>query len=175
MSHTIFMTGSEINLSQMLARREKRAHEQKIFLDKYHSPLISFNMNIPGPIKTNLLIRKAFDTGKNLILDSLAQINAKINDSLETHSDTGDELLLSVSNISPENLKLLALKIENNSQIGRLFDIDVINSDGVKLSRKTFRKCLICDNQAQECARSRTHTVQEMQDAIMNLLTEANL
>ena len=169
------MTGSEINLPQMLARREKRAHEQKIFLDKYHSPLISFNMNIPGPVKTNSLIRKAFDTGKNLILASLAKINAKINDSIETHSDTGDELLLSIHNISPENLKILALEIENDSQIGRLFDIDVIDSDGVKLSRKTFRKCLICDSQAQECARSRTHTVKEMQDAIINLLTEAKL
>ena len=169
------MTGKEINLTQMLARREERAHEQKIFLDKYHSPLISFNMNIPGPIKTNLLIRKAFDTGKNLILDSLAKTSAKINDSIETHENTGDELLLSIHNISPENLKILALKIENGSQIGRLFDIDVIDCDGVKLSRKTFRKCLICDNQAQECARSRTHTVQEMQDSIMNLLTEAQL
>ena len=169
------MTGQEINLAQMLTRREKRSEEQKFFLDKYKSPLISFSMNIPGPVKTNLLIRKAFDTGKNLILDSLAEIHAKINDSIETHENTGDELLLSVSNIPPDVLKNLSLKIENDSQIGRLFDIDVIDSDGVKLSRKNFRKCLICDKQAQECARSRSHAVKEMQDSIMKLLQEANL
>ena len=169
------MTGQEINLAQMLTRREKRSEEQKFFLDKYKSPLISFSMNIPGPVKTNLLIRKAFDTGKNLILDSLAEIHAKINDSIETHENTGDELLLSISNIPPDELKNLSLKIENNSQIGRLFDIDVIDSNGVKLSRKIFRKCLICDKQAQECARSRSHTVKEMQDSIMKLLQEVNL
>ena len=169
------MTGQEINLAQMLTRREKRSEEQKFFLDKYKSPLISFSMNIPGPVKTNSLIRKAFDTGKNLILDSLAEIHAKINDSIETHENTGDELLLSISNIPPDELKNLSLKIENNSQIGRLFDIDVIDSNGVKLSRKIFRKCLICDKQAQECARSRSHTVKEMQTAIIKLLQEANL
>ena len=169
------MTGQEINLSQMLVRREKRSCEQKFLLDKYKSPLISFSMNIPGPVKTNSLIRKAFDRGQILILESLANIHAKINDSIETHENTGDELLLSVSNIPPDELKNLSLKIENDSEIGRLYDIDVIDSNGQKLSRKIFRKCLICDKQAQECARSRNHTVQEMQAAIINLLQEADL
>ena len=65
------MTGVEIDLPQMLARRERRTNEQRFLLEEYHSPLISFCMNIPGPVKTNGLIRKAFDTGKNLLLNSL--------------------------------------------------------------------------------------------------------
>ena len=164
------MIGKEINLAQMLARREKRVQEQEAFLKKYNSPLISFNMNIPGPIKTNKLIRKAFDTGKNSLLNTLKDNDVIINECLEVHEDTGDEILLSVKNIAPEELKSLAVNIESDSTLGRLFDIDVIDADGNKLSRKTFRTCLICDKQAQECARSRTHSVKEMQDAVERII-----
>lgn len=163
------MTGIEISLQQMLARREARAEEQKKFLEKYNAPLISFSMNIPGPIKTNGKIRAAFDEGKNLIFEALEKNNAKINDFIEIHESTGDEILISISNVSPEKLKNLALKIENENKFGRLFDIDVINSDGKKLSREIFRKCLICGKQAQECARARTHTVKEMQETVEKL------
>lgn len=164
------MIGTEINLEQILARREARAGEQKNFLAKYNSPLISFTMNIPGPVKTNKAIRRAFDIGEILLLDSLAKIHAQILDFHEVHEDTGDELLLAVKSDSPEALKDLAVNIEESSQVARLFDIDVIDSHGNKLSRQTFRKCIICDKQAQECARSRTHSVQEMQKAIEELL-----
>ena len=164
------MTGNEIILSQMLARREERAAEQKNFLEQFNAPLISFSMNIPGPIKTNEKIRAAFEAGKNLILEALANLNTKINDSIEIHEDTGDELLISVSGARPNELKDASIKIENENKFGRLFDIDVIDTTGEKLSRGTFRKCLICGNQAQECARSRAHSVKEMQDAIDKLL-----
>ncbi|MBQ9419458.1 MAG: citrate lyase holo-[Synergistaceae bacterium] len=162
------MTGNEINLSQMLTRREERACEQKTFLEKYRSPLISFTLNIPGPVKTNESIRRAFESGKISILKALE--NTKINDSLEVHEDTGDELLLSVSGASPEELKKISVEIENSDRLGRLFDIDVIDADGKKLSRGNFRKCLICGKQAQECARSRAHSVEEMQAAVERLL-----
>ena len=165
------MNGKEINLSQMLLRREKRADEQKKFLEIYHSPLISFSMNIPGPIKTNDLIRRAFDTGKKLILEALENINAEINNKIEIHEDTGDEILLSVKNSNPEKLKDIFIKIENENKLGRLFDIDVIDEKGKKLSRGNFRKCLICEKQAQECARSRAHSVKEMQEAVEKLLS----
>ena len=167
------MTGNEIDLAQMLARREARVNEQRIFLNKYNAPLISFSMNIPGPIKTNELIRKAFDLGKNLLLNALENTHAVINECVEVHEATGDELLLSVKNIAPEELKGLTMKIENDSNLGRLFDIDVIDAEGNKLSRKTFRTCLICNKQAQECARSRTHTVKEMQDAVEAIIYSA--
>ena len=169
------MTGNEITLSQMLEQRELRAHIQQEFLRKYNSPLVSFTMNIPGPIKTNEQIRRVFDIGMILLLEGLNRSNAEILDSHEVHNDTGDELLLSVRNAEPKSLKDMAMIIENSSEIGRLFDIDVIDSHGNKLSRKEFRKCLICGNQAQECARSRTHSVKEMQDAIDSLLNRMNM
>lgn len=164
------MTGNEITLPQMLAKREARAHQQAKLLAEYDSPLVSFTMNIPGPVKTNELIRQAFGIGEILLLEGLARSGAKILAVSESHDDTGDELLLAVSEASPENLKDLAVSIETSSPVGRLFDIDIIDEHGRKLSRPDFRKCLICGRQAQECARSRTHSVRELQEAVTSLL-----
>ena len=164
------MTGNAVNLPSMLARREARSHEQQKFLHAHHSPLISFSMNIPGPIKTNALIRKAFLLGRNALLSQLGHVNAVILEAMEIHEDTGDELLLSVGNAAPEVLKNIAVMIEDSSPVGRLYDIDIIGIDAKKLSRQHYRKCLICEKQAQECARSRTHSVSEMQDAVEKLL-----
>ena len=60
--------------------------------------------------------------------------------------------------------------IEDTHPLGRIFDIDVIDTDGTKLSRDSFRKCILCDCQAQECARSRRHSVDEMFQAITELI-----
>lgn len=166
------MTGNEITLSQMLSRREMRANNQQKFLTQYHSPLVSFTMNIPGPVKTNESVRRAFDIGQILLLEGLARLNAEILDCSEIHEDTGDELLLAVRNVQPEILKDMAVNIESFSPLGRLFDIDIIDEHGRKLSRQEFRKCIICGKQAQECARSRTHSVSEMQEAVTRLLSE---
>lgn len=156
----------------MLARREARADQQAAFLQEHHSTLVSFTMNIPGPVKTNGLIRRAFDIGEILLLDGLARSGAEILAASEIHEDTGDELLLAVSNIPPENLKDLAVSIETSSPVGRLYDIDVIDEHGRKLSRSGFRTCLICGKQAQDCARSRAHSVNELQEAITRLLSD---
>lgn len=166
------MTGNEITLQQMLSRREIRAATQQSFLEKYHSPLISFTMNIPGPVKTNSLIRQAFDIGEILILEAISGIGAKILDASEIHESTGDELLLAVAGVEPETLKEIAIHIEGASPLGRLFDIDILDSQGRKLSREGFRSCIVCGKQAQECARSRTHSVSELQEAVMNILTQ---
>ena len=165
------MTGKIVDLPHMLARRESRSREQQAFLNAHHSPLVSFSMNIPGPVKTNALIFKAFTLGRDSLLSRLEAVNAVILEALEIHEDTGDELLLSVGNAGSETLKDIAVEIEESSPVGRLYDIDIIDSEGRKLSRSQFRKCLICDRQAQECARSRTHTVSEMQDAIDDILS----
>ncbi|MBQ7155160.1 MAG: citrate lyase holo-[Synergistaceae bacterium] len=164
------MTGSEITLTQMLARREARSRQQQTFLQTHRSPLVSFSMNIPGPIKTNPQIRKAFMLGRNLLFRQLNDAGAQILADSEIHEDTGDELLLAVGNIEPSKLKDIAVQIEEISPFGRLYDIDVLDAEGQKLSRPNFRKCLICDKQAQDCARSRTHSVKEMQNAIDILL-----
>ena len=61
------MQGIEVGINEILICREKRVVIQNEMIKKYRNPVISFTMNIPGPIKTNDEIKKAFDIGKNLI------------------------------------------------------------------------------------------------------------
>ena len=74
------------------------------------------------------------------------------------------------STVRQKKLKNLTTEIEETHPIGRLFDMDVIDTDGQKLSRPSYRKCIICGCQAQECARTRNHTVEEMQAKIEEML-----
>ena len=73
---------------------------------------------------------------------------------------------------SAEKIKDLTQQIEETHPYGRLFDMAVIRINGQKLSRPSYRKCLICDCQAQDCARSRKHTIEEMQDKIESILRD---
>ena len=71
--------------------------------------------------------------------------------------------------------KVSQTEIEETHPIGRLFDMDVIDTDGQKLSRPSYRKCIICGCQAQECARTRNHTVEEMQAKIEEMLEKREI
>ena len=72
------MQGIEVGIDEILNCREKRVVIQNEMIRKYRKPIISFTMNIPGPIKTNDKIKKAFDIGKNLILEKLKENNIAI-------------------------------------------------------------------------------------------------
>lgn len=174
------MTGEKVTLIDMLDCRERRSHLQDKMIREYHCPVISFCMNIPGPIKTNPQIRSAFLAGKNILMNEIKKaaclentlpVHSEnvIEQLVESHEKTGDELLMAVS-LSACEIKKITVSIEETHPYGRLFDMDVIDVNGQKLSRPTFRKCIICGRQAQECARMRRHTIKEMQHKINEIL-----
>ena len=165
------MQGIEVGIDEILDCREKRVAIQNEMIRKYKKPVISFTMNIPGPIKTNDEIKKAFNIGKNLILEKLKENNIAILEIQELNENTGNELFIS-TNLLAEKIKNITVVIEESSELGRLFDIDVIDVNFEKLSRKSFRKCLICEEQAQECGRSRKHSVEELQSKVEEILSK---
>lgn len=161
-----------VELSQMLAARDHRAQRQQELLEQYRLPLVSFTMNIAGPVKNSPSIRRGFRLGRELLLGQLARLKAPIRFSEEIDKDTGCEGLYVVDQ-DPEMLKETVCAIEDGTALGRLFDMDVLAPDGRKLDRSHLRTCLICGKPAKECARSRTHTVAELQVHTHELLTEA--
>ena len=163
------MQGVEVGIEEVLMCRERRVDIQNEMIKKYNMPLISFTMNIPGSIKTNQQIKKAFDIGKKLILEKLKENNIEVLEIKELDENTGNELFISVDSTA-EKIKNITVAIEESSQLGRLFDIDVIDVNFEKLSRKSFRKCLICEEQAQECGRSRKHSIEELQEKVEEIL-----
>ena len=166
------MQGIEVGIDEVLLSREKRVAIQNEMIRKYRKPIISFTMNIPGPIKTNNEIKRAFNIGKNLILEKLKENNIEILEVQELNENTGNELFISANSLA-EKIKNITVAIEESSELGRLFDIDVIDINFEKLSRKSFRKCLICEAQAQECGRSRKHSVGELQNKVEEILKKS--
>lgn len=164
------MDGIKIELKDMLFCRERRAYIQSTLLGKYHCPIISFCMNIPGPIKTNPEIRQAFEIGKHELKMWLKSEHIVVAESIEFHENTGDELIMAV-HYPARKLKEKSVFIEETPLLGRLFDIDIIDENKVKLCRPTGRKCIICGHPAHECARSRTHSIEELQTKISTILT----
>ena len=140
------MDGIMVTINDMLECRERRVRIQESLINTYHQPVLSFCMNIPGPIKTNTQIQAAFLAGKEALLKALSEHRITILDSTVFQDATGDEWIMALN--AP----------------------DVIGLDGMKLSRGTYRRCILCGCQAQECARSRKHSVEELQDKIMKMI-----
>ena len=165
------LNGPQVELPAMLAAREKRAASQQAFRERYHSPLLSFCLNIPGPVKTTPELRTLFDQTCHEIQACLRDLGLTIADSQTIHEATGDEYLLAFAGDAP-TVKAAMTQLEESRPLGRLFDIDILTAEGQKLSRPVPRRCLLCDRQAQDCARSRRHSVRELTDRIETRLQE---
>ena len=155
-------------LLEILNAREARAARQQSLLREFHCPIICFTMNIAGPVKTSPLIRRAFDAGLSALEDALHPYTIHRREIL--HEITGDEAIFSV-NAEASALKALCTFIEEASPMGRLFDMDVLDTDGRKLERSRERACLICGKPGRSCAARRLHSVAQLQEATQQLIT----
>ena len=164
----------EITLQEMLDARERRAFRQRALLRETGRPLISFCMNIPGPVKDSPLIRRGYEEGARRLGAALKQSGIPVLCREERLAPTGPELLLA-ADAPAETLKALCLEIEEQDALGRLFDMDVIAPDGRKLDRETPRCCIVCGRPGKECASRRSHSVDELQHAVREILTESLL
>lgn len=156
----------------MLEARERRAHRQSELLETYRLPLISFTMNVAGPIKNGPLIRRGFQLGDALLRGQFARVKAQCVFSETSDAPTGCEGLY-VVDLDASALKALTEELEESSDLGRLFDMDVLSADGVKLDRKIPRRCLICGENAKVCASRRVHSVEELQAKTHEILRTA--
>ena len=55
----------EVTLTEMLEAREARVRAQDSLRKRYGVPVVSFTLNIAGPVKDSPLIRRAFRWGQN--------------------------------------------------------------------------------------------------------------
>jgi holo-ACP synthase/triphosphoribosyl-dephospho-CoA synthase len=91
----------------------------------------------------------------------LSARRAQVKDKDQTLEFTGNEALWAVD-AQASDLKEWMRVIEEEHPLGRLFDIDVLDERGAKLSREGHRQCLICGGDVHACARSRAHSADEL-------------
>ncbi|UDM32073.1 citrate lyase holo-[acyl-carrier protein] synthase [Lentilactobacillus laojiaonis] len=169
---TIFDQGNEQSIMNVLSVKDKRqAFQRKLLAEYPGKTIVAIKLNIPGPIKNNSKIKRIFNLGMDEFLKQLADF--KILFSHSWHLDTGEETFLVMDTKDIQALKLISIKFEDEFNLGRLFDIDILSDWQRAYSRKdlgfTPRKCLICDQDAKNCARSRKHSIPEMQTKISEM------
>ena len=156
------MKTREITLEEVLNQREERMHAvDKVKADYPNHSVISYQLNVPGPIKNNDSLLYAFEEGLKQIKEAKLIVDWREN-------LTGPEAIL-IYEKDASKTKLDMIQIEENFPLGRLYDLDVAGSD-----RKTLaiapRKCLICDEPAHVCSRSRKHGLDEVLDKIYEII-----
>lgn len=163
----------EASLRDILDAREARAARQRELLETFQSTLISFTMNIAGPVKNSKIIREGYLEGLERLRMQMDGERVSILHFEETQAFTGNEALFVVDGPA-RKVKRLTCQIEEADELGRLFDMDVMAPDGSKLDRSEIglplRKCLICGGPAAGCASRRTHTVKELQERTQEML-----
>ncbi len=177
------MSLQRIELSQVLARREARVSRQRELLEKYKRPIVCFCMNIPGDIKRTPAVDMLFESGARRILRSVLGGFAKGGSARDSrgpaasllhaeyyYAATGPEAFLVFDGISALKLKEVAVSIEEATPEARLFDIDIIDESGQKLSRSAPRVCIVCGKPVNQCAPSRVHNLLDLRRATDELI-----
>lgn len=160
---------SEVTLNQILKAREDRVELQRTLLRKHRCALVCFTMNIAGPVKTNPAIERAFRYGLQALVNALT--SDAIREQFVITPETGCQAMLSVD-MDAQRLKEICVHIEEQTPLGRLFDMDVLDAEGNKLIRSELRGCIVCGRQGRACAARRLHTVSELQTATMQIIEQ---
>lgn len=173
----IFNEGKEQNIAQVLKAKDKRVVLQQKIFEKYpDQTLVDVNLNIPGPIKNNRYLEKLFNYGIKELENSWDKLGYSYKLVVSLDEDTGCENFY-ILDLPIKIVKKTTINFEDQTELGRLFDADVLIKDkNAAISRRDLgkqpRKCFICSRPAKECARSRRHSVAEMQNYISKLYTK---
>lgn len=169
------MTERKVTLEDMLDCREKRAERQKEMLSRYGAPVVSITLVWPGEVKDTDASRYAMEQATRSLDDVLEAMSVSPNLRRCDFLVTGAEAIYSV-NMDVTALKRLCVGLEEAHPLGRLWDIDVIGIDGRPASRTEIglspRTCLVCDEPAHVCARSRAHDVNALLTEIHRSIDE---
>lgn len=159
-----------ITLHELLASRDARhATQQKLLAEHSGKTLVCLTVVMPGSVKRNhqslCVAHAAVEAiGEAFHLNDMSDAERE---AVLTERDlnTGYEAYL-ITPLPLLEAKRIAVTIEDTHPLGRLFDIDVINTDGIPVARNDIgekpRRCLVCEHEARYCMRMRWHTQEEI-------------
>jgi holo-ACP synthase len=143
---SMYFKGEEQSLDDILRAREVRVQNQNELLNKYGSTIISYKLNIPGPIKYNSLIKHIYDEGLLVLRHKIDEYKIPIFYEKEFIKNSGPEYLAAVD-MPAALVKKITTSIEESHALGRLYDFDVLDEKGMQISREELgidlRKCLL--------------------------------
>ena len=175
------MKNMPITLDELLASRDARhAMQQKLMAEHSGKTLVCLTVVMPGSVKRNQqsltvaraavkAMRKAYNISDDLLPETELLTNELKTETgeclVERDLNTGYEAYL-ITSLPLLEAKRVAVDIEDTHPLGRLFDIDVIDAQGIPVSRDRVggqpRRCLVCDHEARYCMRMRWHTQEDI-------------
>ncbi|MDD3369991.1 MAG: citrate lyase holo-[acyl-carrier protein] synthase [Lachnospiraceae bacterium] len=169
------MQRAEVTLDEVMGFREIKAIEQRKMLEyKTDGIVVALGMNIPGPVKSGPSIKEAFQQGKDKLDKIILQQKGTVLQKSEFERKAGYAVIYLVFGIDKWVLKKETVYLEESHPLGRIFDIDVIGEDAVAITREMVyakrRSCLLCEQDAKVCGRSRNHSVKELQDKVLEII-----
>ena len=165
-----------VTLNELLASRDSRhAMQQKLLAEHSGKTLVCLTVVMPGSVKRN---HQSFVVAHAAVKELIGSYELEVrNDErlIERDLETGYEAYL-ITPLPLLEAKRIAVQIEDTHPLGRLFDIDIIDKDGVPVSRDRVgsrpRRCLVCDREARYCMRMRWHTQEEIWERINAMVDE---
>ena len=155
---------------KLLAAREARQELLSRALSAGRPATLFVSLNLPGPDKSppgaTGLFRRACEQIAETFHGSLL---------LAADRDALGHFALRVVDADPLAVKRLCIAIEESHPAGRLLDLDVYASETVQMGRASLglpaRRCLLCDQPAVDCMRTRRHAVADVIALAHELLT----
>ena len=163
----------KISLDQLLASRDRRWHrQQELLRERPDETLLCLTVIMPGAVKRNrfslVVAQAATEAMRVAFADSITWMEERdLETGFEAYAFTTHPLL---------DAKRMACHIEEEHPLGRLFDLDVIDTTGTPVSRSAIgaepRCCLLCQQEARFCMRNHTHSREELQARIEKIVDE---
>ena len=159
-------------IDKVLEAREKRYDTILDLIKKYKLPVICGKINYPGSNKNTPMSQKAYNILENLII---SKFKDHIIEQKNTRGADGNAFIL-VVNLNPIKAKKMAMDMEIEHELGRIFDIDIYDLDGSSIGREKMgvqgRKCVICNSEARICIRERKHSLEDTINSIDKLINK---
>ncbi|HDS2274720.1 TPA: citrate lyase holo-[acyl-carrier protein] synthase [Klebsiella pneumoniae subsp. pneumoniae] len=133
-----------VSIEALLAAKEQRAARQADWLAHYQQPVISLTLVTPGAVKDSIRYRNMMGVALQACDQLLWKHRWQTLDRQVLWLPTGPEALWCVAHPASE-IKAMCSTLEQSHPLGR-------QSLG-----ESQRRCLLCDEPAHACARSRRH------------------
>ncbi len=155
-----------------LRQKEIKAMMINQYIEANKVTVVSMRLNIPGPEKKPDWSNKLFEMGSRVLEQHLNKMGYAYDTILETNaSQYYEHLMILAVKGSAITIKQQMIELENSSEIGRILDIDVMDSDGNCLSRSDFkmeqRQCYLCHNAANVCRREQRHSKEALTEYLI--------
>lgn len=159
----------EITLDELLASRDARhAMQLQLLAEHPGKTLVCLTVVMPGSVKRNHVSLHVAHAAVEAMRHTFAT-----DDIVQRDLNTGYEAYL-LTSLPLLIAKQWAVEIEDSHPMGRLFDIDIIDPDGMPVSRERVgakpRRCLVCNREARYCMRMRWHTQSEIRQAVERIV-----